>query len=83
MATRSSSRPLGDRFYQLSTGRGELWQSLRIDPPLVLSLFCLAAYGLLVLFSASGENVADVQRQTTVNALQALPRLQGLQATLG
>lgn len=63
MATRSSSRPLGDRFLQLYTDRGELWQSLRVDPPLVISLVCLAAYGLLVLFSASGENVADVQRQ--------------------
>jgi rod shape determining protein RodA len=63
MATRSSSRPLGDRFLQIYSDRGMLWQSLRVDPPLVISLFCLAAYGLVVLFSASGENVADVQRQ--------------------
>jgi TatD DNase family protein len=36
-----------------------------------------------VLAELRGLPVADVQRQTTVNALQALPRLQGLLATVG
>ncbi|MDX1492016.1 MAG: rod shape-determining protein RodA [Pseudohongiellaceae bacterium] len=59
MASRSAS----GNFYRLSGKRSEIWSSLRIDPPLFLSLLCLACFGLVVLFSASGENIADVQRQ--------------------
>ncbi len=40
-----------------------VWRLLRIDPPLLLALLLLSALGLLVLFSASGENLAEVQRQ--------------------
>ncbi|MCB1648757.1 MAG: rod shape-determining protein RodA [Pseudomonadales bacterium] len=64
MASRGIGRPLGNDFYRLSGRRGVLrGRMLRIDAPLILSLFCLAMYGLLVLFSASGENIADVERQ--------------------
>jgi rod shape determining protein RodA len=57
------SRSANGNFYKLSNKRSDVWRSLRIDPPLFLSLLCLACYGLVVLFSASGENIADVQRQ--------------------
>lgn len=40
------------------------WQFLRIDPPLLLGLLLLSAFGLMVLYSASGENVAEVRRQS-------------------
>jgi rod shape determining protein RodA len=63
MASRSMSRPLGNDFYRLTGKRGGMRNFLCLDAPLLLSLFCLAAYGLMVLFSASGENIADVERQ--------------------
>jgi rod shape determining protein RodA len=63
MASRSMSRPLGNDFYRLTGERGGMRKFLCLDAPLLLSLFCLAAYGLMVLFSASGENIADVERQ--------------------
>jgi rod shape determining protein RodA len=63
MASRGVSRQLSRSFYRLSSNRVDIWQSLRIDPPLVLSLLCLAIFGLMVLYSATGENLADVQRQ--------------------
>lgn len=63
MASRGVSRQLSRSFYRLSSSRVDIWQSLRIDPPLVLSLLCLAIFGLMVLYSATGENLADVQRQ--------------------
>ena len=40
-----------------------LWRMLHLDPPLLVSLILLACFGLMVLYSASGENVAEVQRQ--------------------
>ena len=42
---------------------------LRIDGPLVVVLALLCAYGLLVLYSASGENVAEVRRQAMTMGL--------------
>lgn len=63
MASRSMSRPLGNGFYQLTGTSGRNRKSLCLDAPLLLSLFCLAVYGLMVLFSASGENIVDVERQ--------------------
>jgi len=57
------SRPLGNGFYQLTGKSGKNRKSLCLDAPLLLSLFCLATYGLMVLFSASGENIVDVERQ--------------------
>lgn len=63
MASRSTNRPLSHGFYRLSGNKGALGRSLKIDAPLLLALFCLAVYGLMVLFSASGENTNDVERQ--------------------
>ena len=36
---------------------------LHLDPPLLVSLILLGCFGLMVLYSASGENAAEVQRQ--------------------
>ncbi len=63
MATRSMNRQMNPGFYKLSGRAGANKRSLKIDAPLMLSLFCLAVYGLMVLFSASGENITDVERQ--------------------
>jgi len=43
-----------------------LWQFLRIDPQLLLALLLLGAFGLMVLYSASGENVEEVRRQSII-----------------
>jgi rod shape determining protein RodA len=58
-----TSRQLSSDFYRLSSGPGAIWKSFRIDVPLVFFLFCLASFGLMVLFSASGENISDVRSQ--------------------
>lgn len=63
MASRSMNRQMSPGFYKLSNKKGANRRSLKIDAPLMLSLFCLAVYGLMVLFSASGENINDVERQ--------------------
>lgn len=41
-----------------------LWQRLHIDLPLLLGLMVLTLYGLIVLYSASGEDIHYVQRQS-------------------
>jgi len=41
-----------------------LWQFFRIDPQLLLALLLLSGFGLMVLYSASGENVEEVRRQS-------------------
>ncbi len=45
-----------------SGGKG-FWQALRVDVPLLFSLVLLAAFGLMVLYSASGQSDNEVQRQ--------------------
>ena len=40
------------------------WQFLRIDPQLLFALLLLSVFGLVVLYSASGENVDEVRRQS-------------------
>ena len=49
--------------------RTSIWQFLRIDPPLLLALMLLSIFGLMVLYSASGENVEEVQRQAMAIAV--------------
>jgi rod shape determining protein RodA len=44
--------------------KSSLWQILRIDPQLLLALLLLSGFGLMVLYSASGENVDEVSRQS-------------------
>ncbi len=45
------------------------WQSIHIDIPLLFGLMALTAYGLIVLYSASGETKFYVQRQAVFIAL--------------
>lgn len=42
---------------------------LRIDLPLLTSLLLLAGFGLMVLYSATGENLGDFQRQASAIAI--------------
>ncbi|MBB6522949.1 rod shape-determining protein RodA [Pseudoteredinibacter isoporae] len=45
------------------------WQRIHIDIPLLFGLLALTAYGLIVLYSASGETKFYVQRQAVFIAL--------------
>ena len=45
------------------------WQRIHIDVPLVLLLLMLTAYGLMVLFSASGQQWSTLYRQGTFFAI--------------
>jgi rod shape determining protein RodA len=40
-----------------------IWRLLRVDPPLLVALLLLGIFGLMVLYSATGEDFAQVQRQ--------------------
>ena len=48
-----------------------IWRTLHLDPPLLVSLILLACLGLMVLYSASGNDAAEVQRQA-LTMLEAL-----------
>ena len=43
--------------------RQSFWWRLHIDLPLLMGLLALISYGLIVLYSASGENIALIERQ--------------------
>ena len=43
--------------------RYSLWWRLHIDVPLLLGLLVLIAIGLVVLYSAGGENIELIKRQ--------------------
>ena len=43
-----------------------LWQALHIDPPLLIGVCLLGAFGLFVLNSATGGDQAVIQRQAIV-----------------
>ncbi|MBS1202169.1 MAG: rod shape-determining protein RodA [Chromatiaceae bacterium] len=60
MAIRSVSSGL-DRMEDASESR--LLHRLHIDVPLVMGLLLLCAFGLVVLYSASGQDLASVERQ--------------------
>lgn len=47
----------------------------RYDPPLLLTLVVLSAYGLMVLYSASGKNIAEVTGQAIAVGLALLGML--------
>jgi len=49
-------------FRGWSNGRG-FWQAICVDIPLLCTLMLLAGFGLMVLFSATGESEQEVQRQ--------------------
>ena len=40
-----------------------LWQIIHVDPWLLALLLALTAYGLVVLYSAGGDNLALIKRQ--------------------
>jgi len=53
---------------QGARGRRSLWGLLHLDPPLLVGITVLCAFGVLVLFSASDGSRAIVQRQAMVMA---------------
>jgi rod shape determining protein RodA len=46
--------------------RGSFWMRLHIDLQLLLLLLCLTVYGLVVLYSASSEDIYFVKRQASI-----------------
>ena len=58
-----SPRQLGDLTPTTPNRRQGLLAVFHIDLPLLAGLLVLAGVGLIVLYSASGENLAQVQRQ--------------------
>ena len=59
-----SPRQLGDLTPTNPNRRQGLLAVFHIDLPLLAGLLVLAGFGLIALYSASGENLAQVQRQT-------------------
>lgn len=47
----------------LAPGLAGLWQRLHLDAPLLVALIALCGFGLMVLFSASDQSLAAVERQ--------------------
>lgn len=62
MINQDFARQLNDPAWD-NDRRRSLANFLHIDPPLLLALLVLGAFGLLVLYSATGENAAEVKRQ--------------------
>lgn len=60
MAIRSSHDGLDEALTQAELS---LWQRLHLDLPLLVALLLLSAFGLMVLYSASGQNPEMVERQ--------------------
>ena len=58
-----SARQLGDLTPTNPNRRQGLLAVFHIDLPLLVGLLLLCGFGLLVLYSASGENIAQTQRQ--------------------
>ena len=58
-----SARQLGDLTPTNPNRRQGLLAVFHIDLPLLVGLLLLCGFGLLVLYSASGENLAQTQRQ--------------------
>jgi rod shape determining protein RodA len=52
----------GSRTRRTLTGAARVLLELRIDGPLVIGLSLIAAYGLVVLYSASGQSMPTVMR---------------------
>lgn len=46
-----------------------IWQTIHTDPPLLVGIILLCAFGLFVLFSASGGDVPLVQRQAVIKVI--------------
>jgi rod shape determining protein RodA len=54
--------PTGSRTQRTLSGTARIVSSLRVDGPLLIGLALLAAYGLVVLYSASGQSISTVWR---------------------
>lgn len=54
--------PTGSRTQRTLSGTARIVSSLRVDGPLLVGLGLVAAYGLVVLYSASGQSMATVGR---------------------
>ncbi len=54
--------PYGSRTRRTFTGAARVLFALKIDGPLVVGLGLIAAFGLVVLYSASGQNMGTVVR---------------------
>jgi rod shape determining protein RodA len=54
--------PTGSRTQRTLSGTARIISGLRVDGPLVLGLSLVAAYGLVVLYSASGQSFGAVAR---------------------
>jgi rod shape determining protein RodA len=52
--------PTGSRTQRTLSGTARIISSLKVDGPLLVGLAVLAAYGLIVLYSASGQNARMV-----------------------
>src|SRR5690242_14508549 len=52
----------GSRTQRTLSGTARIVSSLRVDGPLLVGLGLLAAYGLVVLYSASGQSIGTVGR---------------------
>jgi rod shape determining protein RodA len=65
----------GSRTRRTLTGAARVLMELRIDGPLVVGLSLIAAYGLLVLYSASGQSMPTVLRTVTRLVIGAVAML--------
>ena len=65
----------GSRTRRTLTGAARVLLELRIDGPLVVGLSLVAAYGLVVLYSASGQSLPTVLRTVARLLLGALAML--------
>ena len=54
--------PHGSRTRRTLTGAARVLFALKIDGPLVVGLALIAAFGLIVLYSASGQSTGTVVR---------------------
>jgi rod shape determining protein RodA len=54
--------PSGSRTRRTLTGAARVLFALKIDGPLVVGLALIAVYGLVILYSASGQSVSTVAR---------------------
>src|SRR5690349_21527895 len=52
----------GSRTRRTLTGTARMLATLKLDGPLLIGLGLVAAYGLVVLYSASGQSIATVGR---------------------
>ena len=57
------------------TGTARMLFALKLDGPLLIGLALVAVYGLIVLYSASGQSIATVVRQTLHLAMGAVAML--------